>query len=135
MDIEYLLNCVPNSIFEEYFNGKRFQNSDGIYLPATPYHEDLWFLHSKSKEYALAEENSFLLKSSIIDEDLPIVEPLIYNSSERVNFGGRMANAIMLGIIKYVPALPELNEVVFHDFDEGMKCKALDAIRKIGTKI
>ncbi|MEK6873754.1 MAG: HEAT repeat domain-containing protein [Nanoarchaeota archaeon] len=138
MQLDQLLNDLRH-IGEECFNGYSFQKTwRGVYLPSmlTAYEisDNIYFTHFRAEERSIAEKNAHLLRLSILDEDLPINVPLIINPNFIVSFGGRMANVITLGRIKYYPALPELNEIALHDLDEGMQYEALDAIGEFGAK-
>lgn len=138
MQLKELLDYARSGSREECFNGYRLQNNGGIYSPVklTPrdINDDVYYTHFRAEEYEFAEENAELLRKSIVDEELPIEEELIVFPHWVVNFGGRMANVITLGRIKYLPSLPELNEVALHDSHEYMQYEALDAIRMFGKK-
>lgn len=138
MQLQQLLESAGRYGREKCFNGYRFENMMGIYFPVKLtdglISDDLYFIHFRSEEYAIAEKNAELLRKSIVDENLPIQEKLVVHPNWVVSYGGRMANVITLGRIRYLPALPELNEVALHDLDEGMQYEALDAISVFGRK-
>ena len=109
----------------------RFENLDYererlLFMPARDWVCDMGVAGFISRDYVLAEQQADGLRMSLIDEDIPLEQKLIFNSS--VFQGGRLNSAILLGMIKYAPALPELREAALHDFSDSMRHECVNAI-------
>jgi hypothetical protein len=82
--------------------------------------------------YAQAQRDAELLRKAVVDEALPLEADPICKDRAVPNVGRRW-DAVLLGIMRYTKALPELLEVAAHELDEEMRYNALESIGEIGA--
>jgi len=101
-----------------------------LYLPSQRAEVYAW--HPDIEEQYAAKRNLPLLRKSIVDESLPLEADLL-NQGSRIFMGGRRGDAILLGLLRYEPSLPELAEAFQHDLDENMRHNCARAISHFGV--
>lgn len=101
--------------------------SCGFYIPVRKDIADISEAAFRVKDDFNARKEVGLLKKSIIDESLPLrIKGILYWSA------GRIDNVILLGEIKYSQAIPELLEILKHDYNYEMRNVAAESLGKIG---
>lgn len=126
------LNVLPHipGIHEFFKEGFWFEASfRGLYLPAKPDLDDNYRTIYYLKDEIRPRKEAELLRKSILDESLPLHMKLLKNGRHYSCFdGGRVGDAVVLGVIRYAPAIPELLEVLKHDYAEDMRDAAAGAL-------
>lgn len=111
----------------KWVNGERV--GTWLYLPNDHQRELVGLL--EASEYSKAQKEAHLLRKAIVDPKLPSESALV-GGNDILFGGGRCYDAILLGKIKYIEALPELVEVAGHDLEKSMRYIALESITNIG---
>jgi HEAT repeat protein len=98
----------------------------GVYTPASDWVCNIWRVACNSFDYAQAERESALLRKSVTDDSLPYYVYDLIGGSLRA--GGRVTDAMLLGMIKCVDAAPELLEAATHDSNYEMRAVSVEAL-------
>jgi HEAT repeat protein len=100
-----------------------------IYRPVRGYPGRIWAVSNNSYDYAQAEKEAELLRKRILDEDTPLNFSLGLEKPGHCYIdGGRISDAMLLGMIRYSEACPELLEAASHDLDEYMRDECVKAL-------
>ena len=117
----------PGDIFH---NNRYWERKYSVYVPTEDWADSLYGVHSIGSDYYQAKKEAPLLRKRIIDEDQPLkmrmqLKPFsgIFTSE-----GGRISDAILLGMIKYSEACPELLESAAHDLDYEMRAVSVESL-------
>lgn len=108
------------------FNNQDYEKERIIYAPVHDWASDIWCAGYLARDYIVAEQQAEGLRRSLLDEEIPLEQELVGNNL--VLRGGRVNSAILLGMIRYTPALPELREASLHDLHESMRHESIDAL-------
>ncbi len=120
----------------DIFCGNRFwEKKYRVYVPEEEWPELLYCIHSIGFDYYQAEREAPLLRKRIIDEDQPLKMKMpIRTSGFLSNEGGRIYDAILLGLIKHSEACHELLEASAHDLSYEMRASSVNALGDIGRE-
>lgn len=102
-----------------------------VYVPAKGRIESIWRITHNSHYYAAAEKEAEMLRRSIVDESIPYQAELV---NKDIICGGRETNAMLLGIIRYHEACPELVEAATHDTNYEMRAVCVGSLGDIKEK-
>lgn len=114
------------------FNNQDYERERIVFRSTKDWACDIGCAGYLSREYVLAEQQAEGLRNSLVDEEIPLEQKLLFNHS--VFQGGRINHAILIGMIRYASALPELREAALHDLDDRMRHECVDAIGNMGSK-
>jgi hypothetical protein len=102
-----------------------------LFLPSPSWQHHGLVRTYETSLYSKAQREAELLRRAIVDIRLPSEAPLIGRKKPIIG-GGRYFDALLLGMIRYAPALPELVEVACHDLDSKMRHAAVGSIGDMG---
>jgi hypothetical protein len=93
-------------------HGNMFYEERGfVYAPARDWPDSVYGVYRINYDYAQAEKEAPLLRKRIIDEDQPLkTKHVIGQAGILSSEGGRITDAMLLGMIGYSDACPELLE-------------------------
>ena len=114
------------------FNNRDYEQERRLFAPVKDWACDIGCAGYLSREYLLAEQQAEGLRLSLTDETIPLEQKLLFNKS--VFQGGRINNALLIGIIRYSKALPQLREAAIHDLNECMRHECVDAMGNMDVK-
>ncbi|MCK4552883.1 HEAT repeat domain-containing protein [Candidatus Pacearchaeota archaeon] len=101
-----------------------FEKSRFVYKPVKDWICDMGGVSHLSSYLINLEKSLPLLRMSILDESLPLY---VFNLPG-LFAGGRVTDAMILGMMKYSKALPELLEVAEHDLTDEMRGACTESI-------
>ncbi|MEK6906437.1 MAG: HEAT repeat domain-containing protein [Nanoarchaeota archaeon] len=133
LETKRIFEKKPN--FEWVKKEERYEQKfyNGIYIPLE---KDCFLIDGwVAFEYAQAEKEAPLLQKSILDESIPLyLRDLIEGVNCSFFMGGRVQDAVLLGMIKYSSALPELIEAASHDLNYEMRAASVESVGYIGKE-
>lgn len=128
--VQYAMNFEHDliKIGDRYYRRKNEVLSPSEALPQYYYHE---LRADWSVIFCWIQHNAEIMRWTLVDESIPLESK---EKSFDIFDGCRRTNAIALGMLKYWPALPELREVMLHEYDDYLKEICIDAIGEIGLR-
>ncbi len=131
------LNTLSNiTELDEFFRfGVSFErNFRGLFIPIKPSYDDIYRSINLMFDDFHAREQAPLLRKTLLDESLPLKKDLIKTRYGGFCPGGRIYDAMLLGMINYSPSIPELLEVATHDVNTEMRSQAVDSLGDMGKE-
>jgi len=96
-----------------------------LFKPIEKQIDRMWCTAHNIRPYLQADIEAANMRKAIVNDSLPYEMRLIQDS---LITGGRIMDAMLLGMIRYHEALPELVEAAAHDTNEDMKYQCLSSI-------
>jgi len=115
------------------FGCREYENRGGFLAPWRGRGEDLWRPAFYVRDLNATENCADLMVQSLVDEDVPLRQPLAFGTYGANFEGGRVPNAILLGMIHHRKAVPKLREALRHDSSLDMRAACAEAMGQMGN--
>jgi len=123
----------PGDIFH---SNRYWERKYAVYVPTEDWLDSIYGVHAIGSDYYQAKREAPLLRKRIIDEDQPLKMRMPFKAFSGIftSEGGRISDAMLLGMIKYSEACPELLESATHDLEYEMRAVSVESLGEMERK-